>query len=59
MRRTLATLVTATAAALIAVAGVNGTGRASAPESPAGDPGHRVVAEPGWSVPVPRDPGWS
>ncbi|WP_327284147.1 MULTISPECIES: hypothetical protein [unclassified Streptomyces] len=51
MRRKLVTLITVTAAALIAVIGTSTSGQA-----------HELAAgpkDPGWSVATPQDPGWS
>lgn len=57
MRRKLVTLVTVTAAALIAVIGASGTGQADGlrPAAAAAP----VLGEPGWSVVTPQEPGWS
>ncbi|MFE2147565.1 hypothetical protein ACFXA3_38550 [Streptomyces sp. NPDC059456] len=53
MRRKLITLITVTAAALIAVIGTSTAGQAQ--ELAAGP------KDPGWSAvtPTPQDPGWS
>ncbi|MEU3773602.1 hypothetical protein AB0F11_10445 [Streptomyces sp. NPDC032472] len=54
MRRKLVTLITVTAAALIAVIGASGTGQADGLR-----PAAAVLGEPGWSVVTPQEPGWS
>ncbi|GHE70129.1 hypothetical protein [Streptomyces vinaceus] len=51
MRRKLVTLVTVTAAALIAVMATGTAGQAQTLAAPPKDPG--------WSAPAPQDPGWS
>ncbi|WP_406183543.1 hypothetical protein [Streptomyces sp. NBC_01006] len=51
MRRKFVTLITVTAAALIAVIATGTAGQAQSLASPPKDPG--------WSVSAPQDPGWS
>ncbi|MFK0049186.1 hypothetical protein ACIQU4_34870 [Streptomyces sp. NPDC090741] len=51
MRRKFVTLITVTAAALIAVIATGTAGQAQNLASPPKDPG--------WSLSAPQDPGWS
>ncbi|WP_159046098.1 hypothetical protein [Streptomyces sp. WM6372] len=51
MRRKLVTLITVTAAALIAVIATGTAGQAQDLASP--------PKEPGWSAPAVQEPGWS
>ncbi|MCC0097287.1 hypothetical protein K7B10_21375 [Streptomyces flavotricini] len=51
MRRSFVTLITVTAAALIAVIATGTAGQAQTLAAPPKDPG--------WSVSAPQDPGWS
>ncbi|MEW2412147.1 hypothetical protein AB0953_00160 [Streptomyces sp. NPDC046866] len=59
MRRKLVTLITVTAAALIAVIGTSGTGQADVLRPVAAAAVPPVQGEPGWSVVTPLEPGWS
>ncbi len=54
MRRKLLTLITVTAAALIAVIGTSGTGQADALH-----PATSAEGDPGWSATPAQEPGWS